>query len=265
MSETVSKAVLARIATLETEMEAKKTQVLSSKASATRPKPKVRTRTRNQAEDIIPEAVEASEDAEGATRTVEGPVEDPVATEVPVDEFDEDTSEDGEGDNGMQQRVSKRPAKSNFRERVKEAHRMLDQPSNDGHEAKKLIHAAGRQTASKGNSFTTTTKASLTGLVRNWASAVVPSSSSKGTPHAPRASANHAVTGLRSKEPSTTTRTSGAIVPPTPAHSVADTSSVCIAGLGEGEDDLYEHPVGTKCNVDLKGKDARKVKCSITQ
>ncbi|KIJ07271.1 hypothetical protein PAXINDRAFT_19532 [Paxillus involutus ATCC 200175] len=263
-SDAVSKAVLVRIATLETEMEAKKTQVLSSKPSATRPKPKVRTRTKIQAEDTIPEAVEAPGDGQAEGAHVAGPVEDPVATEV--EEFDEDESEDGEANDGMQRRVSRRPVKSSFRERVNDTHRMLDQLPKNGHEE---IHAARSQTAALTESTLyflnitsnrSTTKASLTGLVRNWASAVVPPASSKGTPSRALTGSN---TGIRSKPRSTTTYTSGALIPLTPANSVVDTSSFCIAGLGEGEDDIYEHPVGIKGDVNLKGKDARKSLVSI--
>jgi hypothetical protein len=44
-----------------------------------------------------------------------------------------------------------------------------------------------------------------------------------------------------------------------PANSVADTSKICITGIGEGEDDIYDHPIGVKGDVNLKGGDARKV------
>ncbi|KIJ06846.1 hypothetical protein PAXINDRAFT_103208 [Paxillus involutus ATCC 200175] len=258
-SDTISKAVLGRIATLEAEMEAKQTQVLSSKPSAIRPKPKACTHTKSQAGDTVPEAVEG--DAEGAS--AEGPVavEDPVVG-ADVEEFDEDASEDGEGDSAMQRRVSRRPVKSSFREKVKEAHRMLDQPSSNRHEDKKMTPARRNQTASKGNLLTT--KASLTGLVRNWASAVVPSSSSKGpgTPARTPTNSNTALSGFKAQ--SATTHTSGALIPLTPGNSVVlDTSGICI-GLGEGDDEIYECPVGTKGNVNLKGEDARKRLLSIT-
>ncbi|KIK76224.1 hypothetical protein PAXRUDRAFT_28988, partial [Paxillus rubicundulus Ve08.2h10] len=186
-----------------------------------------------KAEETIPEAVEALGDGQAKGAHVAGPVEDSVATDSEAEEFDEDASEDGEANDGMQRRLSRQPVKLSFRERVKEAHRMLDQPPKNVHEE---IHTACSQTASKGNLL------------------------SKGTPSCALTGSN---ISIQSKSWSTTTHTSGALIPLMPVNTVVDTSSVCIAGLGEGEDDIYEHPVGIKGNVNLKGKDARKSLVSI--
>ncbi|KIK79839.1 hypothetical protein PAXRUDRAFT_16112 [Paxillus rubicundulus Ve08.2h10] len=257
MSDSVSKAVLAQIATLEAEMEAKQTQVLSSKPSATRPKPKARIRTKSQAGKTIPEAVEG--DAKG----VECSVPEDTMAGADVEAFGEDASEDGEANDGKKRRVSRRPGKSSFREKVKEAHRILDQPLNNGHEDKKTTHAVHNQISVLTESTLyflnitsnhSTTKASLTGLVRNWASAVVPSNISKGTPSCTARD----TAPTKSKALSTTTHSSNALAPLTPVNSVADASSLCIAGLEEGEDDIYEHSISIKGNVNSKGDDTRK-------
>ncbi|KIK78593.1 hypothetical protein PAXRUDRAFT_28578 [Paxillus rubicundulus Ve08.2h10] len=91
-----------------------------------------------------------------------------------------------------------------------------------------------------------TTKAPLTGLVQNWPSAVVPPNSSKGpgTRACTPTNLNTALSGF--KVQLATTHSSGALVPLLPVNSVIlDTSGICI-GLGEGDNEIYECPVGIK-------------------
>ncbi|KAF8833002.1 hypothetical protein BDN67DRAFT_986315 [Paxillus ammoniavirescens] len=251
MSDSVSKQVLTQIVTLEAEMEMKKAQVLSSKPLATHPKPRVRRRTQKTAEDEILEGADG--DTEGATLL--GQAEDPVAadptTSADMGLFDEDPSED-EVDNGTQKRAVGQPVKSTFKERL-----------NNGHEDQKSPGSTTgcSQVTGKGNLVAT--KAALPGLVKNWASAVVPSTCTSARPEPSHTTSSHVPLSVSSKGLLTKTRTtskSSLTLPQTPANSVTDLSRPPIGGLGEGDsaDDIYEGPVGIGAKADVRGKSMRK-------
>ncbi|KAH7886491.1 hypothetical protein F5I97DRAFT_1926738 [Phlebopus sp. FC_14] len=98
-------------------------------------------------------------------------------------------------------------------------------------------------------------KASFQGLIKNWASVIVPSAGSKEISSCITANV------APSRAPLTITHTSSTLIPSTPVNSVVETSSIYVAGLKEGEDNTYEHSVSIRDNV--KGEDARKSLLSI--
>ncbi|KAF8839249.1 hypothetical protein BDN67DRAFT_1012433, partial [Paxillus ammoniavirescens] len=107
------------------------------------------------------------------------------------------------------------------------------------------------------------TKAALPGLVKNWASAVVPSTCASARPEPSHTTSSHVPLSVSSKGLSTKTRTtskSSLALPRTPANSVTDLSRPPIGGLGEGdsEDDIYEGPVGIGAKANVRGKSMRK-------
>ncbi|KAF8836652.1 hypothetical protein BDN67DRAFT_1014498 [Paxillus ammoniavirescens] len=107
------------------------------------------------------------------------------------------------------------------------------------------------------------TKAALPGLVKNWASAVVPSTCTSTRPEPSHTTSSHVPLSVSSKGLSMktcTTSKSSLTLPQTPANSVTDLSRPPIDGLGEGdsEDDIYEGPVGIGAKADVQGKSMRK-------